>query len=60
MIHDNDRIIQQELARNFQRWPVNRSEYKDSNSYEDEIKIMRNFLKIHIPFLDKEMGYDGK
>lgn len=57
MIRENDRIIKQELARNFQRWPVDRPEYKDAARYEDEIAVMRRYLDVHIPFLDKEMGY---
>ena len=60
MIRENDRIIKKEIDRNFQRWPVDGQHYADTYRYEDELKVMRRYLDIHIPVLDKAMGYGGK
>ena len=60
MIKENDRMIRNEVDRNFEKWPVDDPVYYDANSYEQELQIMRDYLKIGIPKLDKEMGYSPK
>lgn len=60
MILENDRIIKHELQRNFERWPIDGYGYMDDYRYEEEIEVMRRYLDIHIPVLDKVMGYHTK
>lgn len=60
MIDENDRMIRMEVARNFEKWPVDGIGYFDACTYEEELKIMREFLDISIPQLDKELGYHPK
>lgn len=60
MIRENDRIIKNELARNFEKWPVDGFGYYDAYSYEEEIEVIRKYLDIRIPQLDKELGYRRK
>ena len=57
MMEENERIIQLEVARNFEKWPVDGHGYFDANTYEEELEIMRKYLDIAIPELDKKMGY---
>lgn len=57
MIKENDKIIRNEVGRNFEQWPVNSAFYYDTCNYEQELQIMRDYLKISIPQLDREMGY---
>ena len=56
MIRENDETIRNEVARNFERWPVDGFGYEDAYRYEDELEVMRNYLNRHIPKMDKEMG----
>ena len=57
MIEENDKIIKEEVARNFGRWPVDGIGYYDACTYEEELEVMRRYLDIRIPQLDEEMGY---
>lgn len=60
MIRENEKTIKNELARNFKRWPIDGFGYEDAYRHEDEIEVMRKYLDVHIPRMDKELGYSGK
>ena len=57
MMKANHEIIQLEVARNFEKWPVDGLGYYDAYTYEEELQVMRDYLDIAIPELDKKMGY---
>ena len=58
MIDENDKIIRNELARNFEHWPIDGSGYFDAYTYEEELEVIRQYLDIRIPQLDEELGYN--
>ena len=60
MISENDKIIKTEVARNFEKWPVDGMGYFDANGYEEDIEVIRKYLEISIPMLDEEFGYVPK
>ena len=60
MMKENHQIIQLEVARNFEKWPVDGQGYYDAYTYEEELQVMREYLDIAIPELDKKMGYTPK
>ena len=49
----NDRVINEDVKRNFEKWPINSKWYYDDNEYEQELDLMRDFVKIRINQLDK-------
>lgn len=57
MIEENDRIINSEVARNFEKWPIDGIGYYDPSTYEEELNLMREYLKLAIPELDQKMDY---
>ena len=60
MIDANDRMIRADVARNFEKWPVDGTGYYDACTYEEELAIMREYLDLITPFLDRELGYVSK
>jgi hypothetical protein len=48
----NNEIIEQELPRNFEKWPLNSNWYYDTNNYQNEIEIMLKFVPLRIKQLD--------
>lgn len=60
MIRENDRIIKDETARNFNLWPVDGLGYYDACSYEEELDIMLRYLDLRIPQLDEELRLPKK
>lgn len=60
MIAENDQIIRAEVARNFEKWPVDGMGYFDGNGYDEDVEVMCDYLEISIPMLDKEFGYVPK
>lgn len=60
MIEENDQIINSEVARNFEKWPIDGIGYYDASTYEEELNLMREYLEMAIPKLDQEMGYTPK
>lgn len=60
MMEENDRVIRNEVGPNFEKWHVDGVGYYDASTYEEELEIMREYLNISIPQLDKEMGYTPK
>ena len=51
-IMDNDRVINEEVKTNFEKWPLNDQWYYDDNGYRQELDLMREFVKIRIKQLD--------
>lgn len=60
LIQANDRIIRDEVERNFEKWPVDGIGYYDAKGYKEELDIMLQYLDIRIPQLDEELGYKRK
>jgi hypothetical protein len=52
-IVDNDKVINKEVNKNFERWPLNSKWYYDENGYNQELDLMRDFVKIRINQLDE-------
>lgn len=52
-IQKNDAIIRDEVERNFDRWPVDEDWYYDANTYSEELDLMREFVELRIPQLDR-------
>lgn len=51
-------IIKPYLDRNFEKWPVNNKEhYYDSNNFEQEIGIIKEYIPKRIAFLDQYFAY---
>lgn len=60
MIEKNEQMIKMDIARNFEMWPVDGAFYFDANTYEEDLEIMRAYLDLCIPQLDRELGYNPK
>lgn len=52
-IKANDANIQLGIEANFERWPVDSDWYFDDNGYDQEVEIIRQFVKHRIPQLDE-------
>lgn len=52
-IVDNDKALNKEVNKNFERWPLNSKWYFDDNGYKQELDLMRDFVKIRINQLDE-------
>jgi spore coat protein CotH len=52
MIFVNHMNINEELKKNFTKWPVASNDYFDDNNYFREINIILQYLQIRIPELD--------
>lgn len=50
---DNDKLINRDLKKNFEKWPINSKCYYDDNGYNQELDLMRGFVKIRIKQLDE-------
>lgn len=48
-----DKVIADELDRNFEKWPVDNDWYYDDNTYEQELNVMREYIRLRIPQLDE-------
>ncbi|MDD2635753.1 MAG: CotH kinase family protein [Bacteroidales bacterium] len=53
MIQQNDLIIKNDIDKNFEKWPTDSPNYFDANNYSQEVAILKQFIKIRIPQLDK-------
>ena len=60
LIRQNDAIISRHVTKNFHKWPAHAPWYFDSNTYRDELEIIKEFIKIRIPHLDSTFKYSGK
>jgi len=52
-INANDKVIQKEVDKNFQRWAPDSKWYYDDNGYNQELDLMRDFVKLRINQLDE-------
>ena len=52
-INKNDKIISQDVAENFKKWPIDSQWYYDSNNYQQELDLMLNYVTIRIKQLDE-------
>lgn len=52
-INDNDKVINEEVDKNFERWPLNSKWYYDDNGYNQELELMQDFVKMRINQLDE-------
>jgi hypothetical protein len=53
MIDENGKEIKPYLKSNFERWPLKSKWYQDANTYDQEIKIMKEYIQKRIPQLDE-------
>ena len=53
LIDGNDRVIRDEIVKNAQIWPLDDEWYFDDNSYEEELKLMLDFMGLRINQLDE-------
>ena len=56
-IAEYNSIIQEDVERNFAIWPINSPNYFDDNTCEQEHEIIRKFVEMRLPLLDKQLGY---
>lgn len=56
-ISKNQKIIQSHVKINFKKWPIDHKFYYDANSFEQELELMIEFVKIRIEQLDKRFNY---
>lgn len=48
------------VERNFERWPVTDSHYWDEYTWEQEVGVLKDFINLRIPQLDKKFNYHGR
>lgn len=48
------------VDKNFERWPVSDSHYWDEYTWEQEIEVLKEFINLRIPQLDKKFNYNGR
>ncbi|HNQ69123.1 MAG TPA: CotH kinase family protein [Bacteroidales bacterium] len=52
MILKNHFIINHDVERNFELWPLNSTDYYDDSNYLNEVALMFKYIEIRIPQLD--------
>ena len=52
-INNNDKRINKEIDKNFEKWPLNSKWYYDDNDYNQELDLMKDFVKVRINQLDE-------
>ncbi|MDG1517093.1 MAG: CotH kinase family protein [Flavobacteriales bacterium] len=52
-INNNDKRINKEVDKNFEKWPLNSKWYYDDNDYNQELDLMKDFVKVRINQLDE-------
>ena len=58
-IYKNNALIKHAVVDNFTKWPADDKWYFDDNNYEDEIKLMSEFINKRITILDQYIGELG-
>ncbi len=56
-IQRNDKIIREQVAKNFEKWPLDDKNYYDGDSYQQELDLMREFVKLRLKQLDERFSY---
>jgi len=50
---ENDKLINKEIVKNFEKWPIDSKWYYDKNDYRQELDLMLEFVEIRINQLDE-------
>lgn len=57
MVQDNDRYIRLGIDENVRLWPFDSPYYFDGNNYEEEVKLLLEFVPLSLKRLDEMFGY---
>lgn len=57
MVQDNDRLVRLGIQENIRLWPYNSPNYFDSNSYDEEVKLLLQFVPLSLQRLDEMFHY---
>jgi len=57
-ITENNKIIEGQVEKNFDKWKINSAWYYDDSDYDQEVNLMRNFVPIRIKQLDDYFNYN--
>lgn len=57
MVQDNDRYIRLGIDENVRLWPFDSENYYDGNNYEEEVKLLLEFVPLSLKRLDEMFGY---
>lgn len=57
LIEENDDIISLEVAKNFERWPINDEWYFDHNTYQQEKDLIVEFVALRLAQLDERFDF---
>jgi len=56
---ENIRVrISSEIPFNAEKWPLNSEWYSDANSFEEEVNLIKEFIKLNLEKLDGEFGWE--
>ena len=56
LIDDNVQTLGNAIERNRKRWPEARNHYRDHTTFEQDIQLMKSWLKKRLDWLDKEIN----
>jgi hypothetical protein len=45
--------MQDEIKANAEKWPLDSKWYYDQNSYENEVELMKKFIRLNLDTLDR-------
>lgn len=57
MIQENDALIPNGIAQNFERWPINDDWYFDQFTYQQEKELMIDFVESGLKQVDERFSY---
>ena len=57
MVQDNDRLVRLGIQENIRLWPYNSPNYFDSNSYDEEVKLLLQYVPLSLQRLDEMFHY---
>ena len=55
-ISRNNRLIKDEVEKNFEIWPVDSKWYFDGNGYQEEVELIKTFTSLRIDQLDNRFS----
>lgn len=53
LVNQNYKLLRPHTDQNFYRWPYDNYIYFDDNDFETEVNLMKKFIKIRFPYIDK-------
>ena len=56
-IDEETEKIEPFVKRNFKKWPLTGWPYRDGNTFEQEVEIIKQYLELRIGELDKKYGF---